>query len=1106
MYLWERKINRRYRYMKSLSLTLLVLGASAVASAQADSPLWLRHQRISPDGKSIAFAYQGDIYTVPTEGGRATRITTVAAYDHNPVWSPDGRHIVFASDREGSDDVFVVSREGGVARRLTFSSTPEVPMGFDAKGQILYKAVGMPTQSFGQQPNPLMKQVYSLGISGGRPRLVSPLTMLEVDCNPSGDILYTDYKGYEDEYRKHHTSSIARDIWKRTASGSFTRLTSFKGEDRNAVWDGRGGFYYLSEQDGTFNIYHRPKASDKGKDRQLTHFKGNPVRFLSRSQDGVLCFGYDGEIYTLKEGQKPQRVKVNIISDIDPPTEVLRLLSSGAKAYAVSPSGDEFAVVVEGDVYVVHNEYKTYKQITSTPEEERGVSFSPDGKTLVYASLRGGQWQLYKSEMTRAEDKKFAYARELKETQLTHEKEACFEPLFSPKGDEVAFLRGRSEVAVLNLKSRAIRSIVPRAINYSYSDGDQHFEWSRSGKYILSHYQGDGGYFHTDCALYRADGSGMEVNLTESGYNDTNGRFALADKAVLFISDRSGYRSHGSWGATGDVYLMFLEDKAYQDFRLSKEDKALDKAEAEARASIKKEQEAKQKAKDKDKAPDESKGKKGKEDKKKPSEDKSKDKTETKTEEINFNFEDRERRLVRITLTSGSISDAVMSPDGTKLYYIARYEQSEDLWEYNMETRTSRILRPHTSGSFLLSADGKAIYLQTGSSLRRVDGKDFNFRVEQMHKPLAEREHLFDHVQITIRDKFYDKNLHGVDWAGYGKIYRKFLPHITHNRDFADLLSEMLGELNASHTGARASTHMPLRQPTATLAAFYDSDYTGDGLKITEILRGSPLLYSDRKIEEGMTIERVDGELIKAGTPIEPYFNGKVGKRILLGVRTATGEYFETRIHPITLSAEQELLYQRWLAKREELVRSWSNGRVGYVYIRNMNSPSFRSAFKDLLGKYRNCEAVVVDTRYNGGGWLHEDLATLLSGKKFSTMEPRGQYISDDPFMQWTKPSCVLMNEGNYSNGHGFPYTYKQLGIGKLIGTPVPGTMTAVWWEQLFTGSIVYGIPQMTIKDNGGKPLENQELYPDIEVYNTPEDYLSGNDRQLKRAVSEMLR
>jgi C-terminal processing protease CtpA/Prc len=187
------------------------------------------------------------------------------------------------------------------------------------------------------------------------------------------------------------------------------------------------------------------------------------------------------------------------------------------------------------------------------------------------------------------------------------------------------------------------------------------------------------------------------------------------------------------------------------------------------------------------------------------------------------------------------------------------------------------------------------------------------------------------------------------------------------------------------------------------------------------------------------------------------------------------------------------------------MVDSLSNGRIGYIHIKEMNSESFRKTFSLLLGKYRNHEAVLIDTRHNGGGWLHEDLAILLSGKEFQQFAPRGQYIGSDPFSQWTKPSAVLVCEDNYSNAHGFPTVYKALGLGKLIGAPVPGTMTAVWWETQIDQSIVFGVPQVAVRDMQGRYLENQLLMPDIEVYNSPEDYLKGRDRQIEAGVKHLL-
>ncbi len=320
------------------------------------------------------------------------------------------------------------------------------------------------------------------------------------------------------------------------------------------------------------------------------------------------------------------------------------------------------------------------------------------------------------------------------------------------------------------------------------------------------------------------------------------------------------------------------------------------------------------------------------------------------------------------------------------------------------------------------------------------------------------------------------------------------------------MLSEFLGELNGSHTGARYRPVSPT-PPTAALGAFYDHGYTGDGLKIAEIIAKSPLTKAGSGITTGCIIEKIDGQPILDGEDYYPLLSGKAGKTVLLTVyNPATGKRFEEKIKPISYGEQTELLYARWVENCRETVDKLSGGRIGYVHIRGMNSESFREVYSELLGRCRNKEAVVIDTRHNGGGWLHDDLATLLSGKEYQRFEPRGQYIGSDPYNKWLKPSIVLMCENNYSNAHGFPWLYKELEIGRLVGTPVPGTMTAVWWETQIDPTLVFGIPQVGVKDMRGNYLENQELFPDIEVYNSPVQQLSGEDHQLHKAVETLLK
>lgn len=1083
----------------STAFMVLLMCGSLVAQ---DSPLWLRHCAISPDGTMIAFTYKGDIFTVSSMGGQAKQLTTHPAYDTHPVWSPDSKMLAFSSNREGSFDIYLIGRDGGMPVRLTTHSASETPEVFLTNDEILYTAQGMPEAEYGQFPSGQFPQVYKVSVKGGRPQLFSSEYMEGMAIDKSGKrILYNDKKGYEDKWRKHHQSSIARDIWLTNVGvpRQYKKITTFRGEDRNPVWAADGdSFYYLSEQNGSFNVF-KSSVSQPASVRQITRHSGHPVRFLTLSSDQTLCYSFDGEIYTVKEGSSPKKVKIDIVADRLGRDRIAQILSAGATAMSVSPNGKEVAFVARGDVYVTSVDYESTRRITDTPEQERNVEFTPDGRSIVYSSERNGIWGIYKAEILRPDDKYFTYAAEIKEEPLIRTNQASFQPKLSPNGEELAFLENRTTLKVLNLKSKKVRTVLDGKYNYSYSDGDQSFEWSPDGKWFLAKYISVGGWNNTDIALVKADGSGEIVNLTESGYSDTNPKWVLDGKAMIWSSDRAGYRSHGSWGAQRDEYIMFFDAEAYDKFRMNKEELALYEEEEKARQEAEK--------KDSEKKKDQDKKKK---DKSTDDQHKTEKKDNEASEVLEFDLENRKDRVIRLTTHSTSLGDVALTPKGDKLYYLTSFEGGVDLWERNFREGSDRIIVKGAGwGQLMPDKEAKYIYMLSGGGLKRIEmsnnsSKAISFRAEFDYKPFEERNYIFEHAWQQVKDKFYTPDLHKVDWERYKKEYRKYLPHIDNNFDFADMLSEMLGELNGSHTGARYSAGVSYQ--TAVLGAFYDQKYAGDGLKIKEVIKMGPLTQAGTKIKAGTIIEKINGVEIRNGEDYNPLLENKAGKKIRLSLYDPeTKNRFEEWIKPITSGAQNELLYKRWVERRREMVDSLSNGRIGYVHIKGMNSESFRDAYSEILGRCRNKEAVLVDTRHNGGGWLHDDLATLLSGKEYQQFAPRGQYIGSDPFNKWTKPSAVLICEDNYSNAHGFPFVYKTLGIGKLIGAPVPGTMTAVWWETQIDPSIVFGIPQVGVWDMQGHYLENQELKPDIEVYNDPASLIQGRDIQLEKGVEHLL-
>ena len=527
--------------MNKLILATL-LGAYGLAAQAQDNPLWMRHPAISPDGKTIAFSYQGDIFTVPSSGGTAKQITSNAAFDSYPVWSPDGNHIAFASNREGSIDVWVMDANGGIPKRVTTNSGSEYPLRWKDNYTIMFKASIMPTAKSiifaGSYP-----QVYTVGMDGGRPKLFSDITMDALDINASGDVIYIDRKGYEDEWRKHHRSPITRDVWLKSGD-SFRKLTTFDGEDRDPVWASDGkSFYYLSEQSGTLNVYHRTLD---GKETQITNHEKNPVRFLSAATDGTLCYGYDGEIYTVRKGGQPQKTAIRIAADTEGKELIRQIRNSGAYNIKLSPNGKEIGFVMHGDVYVTSIEYRTTKQITNTPEQERYIDFSPDGRTIIYDSERNGVWQIYATTMKNKDEKQFAYATELVEERLTQSDQTSFQPKFSPDGKQIAFWENRGTLRVMDAKGKNVKTAMDGKFVYSYSDGDIDFTWSPDSKWLLSSYIGVGGWNNSDIALVNASGNGEIHNLTESGYNESNAKWVLDGKAMLFCSDRAAAMAAGA--------------------------------------------------------------------------------------------------------------------------------------------------------------------------------------------------------------------------------------------------------------------------------------------------------------------------------------------------------------------------------------------------------------------------------------------------------------------------------------------------------------------------------------------------------------------------------
>jgi tricorn protease len=1092
-------------------LMVCLLFASAVHAEE--NPLWLRYPAISPDGRTIAFTYKGDIYSVPSAGGLAAPLTISEAHDFAPVWSHDGRSIAFASNRYGNFDVYVMPSTGGESQRLTFHSNDETPWTFTADDKaILFSAYRQDVVTSVQYPISMMDELYRVPVAGGRVVQVLPVPARNATLNSTGDkLIYHDIKGYESDWRKHHTSAVTRDIWTYDfKTGKYAQLTQFPGEDRNPVFDGNDDtFYYLSEQSGSFNVY-KSSLSDPSQSTPLTRFGRHPVRFLTRARDNTLCFGYDGEIYTLRPGAEPQKVAIRIAVDGRANLEKIVPVNDGFTEMTLAPSGKEFAYVFRGEVFVSAVDGGATKRITNTPWQERSVRFSADGRSLVYAAEVDNNWNVYRTSIVRKEEPMFYLSTVLKTEPVVATPAEEYQPAFSPDGKEVAYLENRVVLKVINLASKQTRTIMVADRNYSYSDGDQYYQWSPDGKWFLVQFGYPERVFSPEVGLVSADGKGEIHNLTLSGYEDVTPKWALAGKMMIWGSSREGTRQQGGDVVSGDVYGMFFTRAAFDRFKLSKEEFALLKEQEEEKEKKKKE------------AEEEAKGKQGKTKAKTGEGDDAAGKMDaegkkTPPAEVLIDWLNLTDRKAKLTVHTSPAIDWVLSKDGEKLYYLTKFEKGNDIWVTELRTKETKLFAKLGAqvASMELSADGKFIFLLADGKPQKVDtaegkeGKTETLKVsgEMLLRPADERSYIFDHSWRQLKEKFYVVDLQGVDWDFYYAAYKRFLPFINNNDDFAEMLSEMLGEMNASHTGCRYANKQPNADQTAALGIFVDGTFAGDGLKIAEVVAGGPLDKAGSKVAAGHVIERIDGQAITAGFDFYQLLNRKAGKVTLLSLYDpATKARWDETVKPIAGNEEGALLYKRWVDNRRLEVDQLSGGKIGYVHVRSMDDASMRTMFEEALGRNVQKDAIIVDTRFNGGGNIHEQLSDFLTGKRYFDIIPHGQYVGSEPYDKWVKPSIVIMGESNYSDAHLFPVAYKLKGVGKTLGMPVPGTGTFVWWEKQIDPSLVFGIPMGGWRTPDGKFCENNQLEPDIKVRNEPDVMSGGRDQQIEAAVKELMK
>lgn len=1062
--------------MKKTVFSLAAVTLLTVSTLSAQEPLILRQPAINNNATTVAFSYQGDIWTVPVTGGKASRLTIHEAYESKPMFSPDGKQIAFSGNRFGNQDIFVIPTEGGTAKRLTYHSGSDELTGWTQPNQIMFST----RREFNQIERPA--EVYTISPNGGTESRFLDAVAHDPILSPNGRFLALVRGDINPVARKGYEGSSNRELWLYdTQTKQYQQLSGFKTNDVQPKWAGNNTLYFLSSADGEYNLYrHKIDANGKvsNSPEKLTNFKQESIRDYDVSADGsTVVFEQNVDLYLMKTtGGTPQKLNVQINADDRFDATEWKTFRSEAEAYNVSPNGKLMAFTVRGEVFVkeVDKEESRSVNVSNHPYRDLEPTWLNDSTLLFTSDRQNGNFDIYLAKSADSKQPNLFKTLKRELIQLTQTPEDETSLVVSPDEKQLAYVRGRGTFVVSDVAANGKLSN-EKILSDTWAAPNS-VAWSPDSKYLA--YAQTDLYFNREVLIQAADASMKPVNVSMHPRGDSQPFWSGDGSKLGFISSRSVGRSN-------DVYFVWLKkadwEKEIQDW---KETDELDETK-----------------------------KKG-------------DKKEVKPIEIDF--KDIHERIVQVTSFSGNESNLVISKDGETFYYTTENSNADgrDLYSIKWDGKSLKALTSGGAGVSDVSLDKKGEYLfytRRGSisrlNLKSEKPESLPYMAKMQVNYVAEKEQVFEEAWRTIRDGFYDPKFHGNDWQALHDKYKERTVYASTTDDFTTMFNLMLGELNASHMGMRVPDRAETQRETTGLLGAEVKPVNG-GVEITHVIPDSPADKTASKLYEGDIITTVNGNAVVANENFHNLLNGLANEKTLLNVKGKNGEEREVAIR--LTSSVRTNLYNEWVDERKKLVDKYSNGKLGYIHIQGMNFPSFEVVEREFTAAGYGKDGIVIDVRYNGGGSTTDYLMTILNYKQHAYTIPRGASENPEkdklkfadyypigerlPYAAWIGPSIALCNEGSYSNAEIFSHAYKHLGVGTLVGMPTNGSVISTGGKSLMDGSFIRlpGRGWYTKATN-----ENQELgpaVPDIIVENDINWIAAGEDKQLKVAVDELLK
>jgi len=1051
--------------IKVVSLFMACLTA-IFAKAQTHEVYFSSFPCISPDGTTIVFTYDSDLWKVNAQGGMALRLTAMAGEETRAKFSPDGKWIAFTGSQHGNQDVYVIPSAGGEVRQLTFHDGFDHVDNWSWDSQTIYFTSSRLGRFSG----------YTVSIAGGTPKRLFDHyfhTVHNLTEHPNGELFFSEtWESKNQAYRKGYKGAYNPDIqsW-HAGKKELKKYTDYDGKDMWPTIDKSGTIFFVSDEgNGQYNLY----TFENGKKIALTTFP-TAIRYpVVNADGGVVVFEKDFQIYTYDTKSKTtHKVPIQAVTNLTLEKEKDFDVKDKISYFDVSDDGKKIAFASRGELFVADIKGKIVQQLkTNALGRVLEVKWLADSKTLLFSQTAANgftNWYTIPAQGSSTE------------RQLTNDAQNNRDITLNADRTKGVYLSGRNDVRVIDLKTFQIQTVVKEEL-WGFQNSIPSF--SPNGEYVLFTAKRN---FEEDIFLYNLNTKSL-INLTQTGVTERAPYWSPDGKYIYFTSNR--FRPLYPFGLTdARIYRVSLE-KLNNEF---KSDKYTQLFEEKPKEESKKEED-----KTKSKKPEP-----------KPST------PETKTYTL-----DLERILDRLELVSpdfGTQGNAMVFQKEEKTWVIYPSNHSENknnLWLTTYEpfekSKTEKI-EGATTGSTFIVKSGDKYYTLINSTIhtlslesKKTEKIDISFTFRRNFKD--EFNQMFTETWANIKENFYNETFHGLNWEEKHDHYAGYLPLVRTRADLRVLITDMLGELNSSHTGFSSfgdeeKTFYAVR----TLATGIQFDEQNP-YKVSSIIRHSAADKKGISILPGDILTKVNGENVDPSRNREAYFiKPSLDPELSLTFQRGTSA-FTVKLSPQSTGDVNDLAYDAWIDNNQQRVDEKSKKRIAYAYMKNMGQGELEKFLIDMTSEGYHREGLILDLRYNTGGNVHDKVLQFLSQRPYLKWKYREGALTLQPnFTPAGKPIVLLINEQSLSDAEMTAEGFKQLGLGKIIGTESYRWIIFTSGKGLVDGSF-YRIPAWGCYTLDGKNLEQEGVAPDIFVPMDFKDRLEKRDPQLDRAIEEIMK